>query len=420
MPARHAICIVVDGLRASALGCYGNTWAPTPALDQMASQSLVVDWMTCDSPYLEDFYHSVWHGCPAWSQAPTPDAVSPVLSDVLKDADVAVSCVTDATHLATIWPELANIPTFRPAKTSPGAPAPCAIHQLFETAVSHLADAMFTSDSSSPVSNLVWIHACGLHAAWDAPLERRGELLDEEDPPPLEFSSVPERIETSDPDEALSYRAAYAAQVGVLDEALAGLLAVIAEWQATNDSLVVLVGARGFALGEHRVIGANCDDLYSELLHVPLLLTAPGLSAPQRWQPLLQPFDLGSLLAAWFAGDGASSASSDADDCIAGALAGRDMSIAKNRRGEVAVRTPAWLMIGQASDSSDEEDLGGPGDPAQLFVKPDDRWEANEIAALRGEVLHAIQSAFEAAEPWPPSRGSETLELAPELIEPER
>ena len=42
------------------LGAYGNAWYATPALDALAAESLVFDWMWCDSPELAGFYRSVW------------------------------------------------------------------------------------------------------------------------------------------------------------------------------------------------------------------------------------------------------------------------------------------------------------------------------------------------------------------------
>ena len=62
MPNRNAIVIAVDGLRASALGAYGNTWHPTAALDRLASESLVFDWLIADSPQLAGFYRAAWFG----------------------------------------------------------------------------------------------------------------------------------------------------------------------------------------------------------------------------------------------------------------------------------------------------------------------------------------------------------------------
>ena len=51
MPA-NILVVVVDGLRASALGAYGNTTFSTPSLDQFAAESLLFDWCYAGSPEL--------------------------------------------------------------------------------------------------------------------------------------------------------------------------------------------------------------------------------------------------------------------------------------------------------------------------------------------------------------------------------
>jgi hypothetical protein len=60
-------------------------------------------------------------------------------------------------------------------------------------------------------------------------------------------------------------------------------------------------------------------------------------------------------------------------------LAGRQFVIATNDDGSRAIRTPAWMLIQRASDPEQLARTGGAGD-VELYLKPDDRWEANEIA----------------------------------------
>ena len=65
MPIQNIICISIDGLRASALGAYGDTWHPTPALDVLASESIVYDWMFCERPSLDGFFSTLWRDADA-------------------------------------------------------------------------------------------------------------------------------------------------------------------------------------------------------------------------------------------------------------------------------------------------------------------------------------------------------------------
>ncbi|MEX2027531.1 MAG: hypothetical protein WEH44_09520, partial [Pirellulaceae bacterium] len=60
MSLRSAVVIVVDRLGAAYLGPYGNTWLDTPALNALASRSLVCETVLAESPRLEDAYRSYW------------------------------------------------------------------------------------------------------------------------------------------------------------------------------------------------------------------------------------------------------------------------------------------------------------------------------------------------------------------------
>lgn len=62
MSAENFLVVAVDGLRAAALGAYGNTSFPTPALDEFAADSLLFDWCFGESVELPAIYHSLWCG----------------------------------------------------------------------------------------------------------------------------------------------------------------------------------------------------------------------------------------------------------------------------------------------------------------------------------------------------------------------
>ena len=65
--------IAVDGLRAAALGAYGNTTFPTPALDQFAAESLLFDWCFADAVELPAIYRSLWQSDDAAARSRSPE-----------------------------------------------------------------------------------------------------------------------------------------------------------------------------------------------------------------------------------------------------------------------------------------------------------------------------------------------------------
>jgi arylsulfatase A-like enzyme len=370
MTGRNALVLAVDGLRASALGAYGNSWHPTPALDALAAQSLVVDWMWCDSPELAGFYRAVW-------------GQDDALPRRLAEAGVATSLVTDAA-------ELGDASSFADAclvESSAEAPADdestTTLAGLLAVAVERL---QAWRDERRSGSRLLWIHARGYRGPWDAPPELRAGLLDEGDPHPSTIVAPPRFEATDDHDLLLSYRAAYAAQSIVLDQCVGGLLAALADLEFDENTLVILIGCRGFALGEHGVAGGDFAGLYSETLHVPCLLCMPGAVAPPpRLAGFAQPVDLRATLASWF---GVPHDAGDAIDLLA-ARAGADLprpfATAQGTGGEQALRTSEWLL--RVAPPPAVQHTAGADDVVELYAKPDDRWEANEVADRCGEVV---------------------------------
>src|SRR6516164_422391 len=44
-----AIVLIARGLQTGALGCYGNPWIDTPAVDSLAADGVVFDWHFADA-----------------------------------------------------------------------------------------------------------------------------------------------------------------------------------------------------------------------------------------------------------------------------------------------------------------------------------------------------------------------------------
>ena len=366
----HALVIAIDGLRASALGAYGNTWYDTPALDALAAQSTIHDWMWRRSTELADFYSDLWQGAQPLVRRLAEAGVSatlttddPALSDA-HAADFAEVC-----RLDMAVDELAP------------AVADTALARLFALAAHQLQTAGETivhgPETHGP--RLWWLHARGFYGPWDAPLSLRESLLDEEDPAPPTFLTPPPLSRAADHDELLVCRVAYAAQAKGLDECVGALMAALAESGLDSDTLVILVGCRGYALGEHGALGAS--GLYSETLHVPSLFRMPGASSPSpRFSKLTEPADLVATLAHWFGVE-------------APAPPARDFVVASGSDGERAIRTLAWMLR-----QPPQQDSIAPPPNAELYAKPDDRWEANEVASLCPDVAARLLAALDSAQ----------------------
>jgi hypothetical protein len=228
--------------------------------------------------------------------------------------------------------------------------------------------------------SILWLHSRGMAGPWDAPLDMRRQFADAEDPEPPDLIDPPEQRLASnfDPDALLGLAQAYAGQVALFDDCLGWLLESLDQHPLAGQTLIVLTAARGYPLGEHGRVGPCDQALYGELLHVPLVVRMPG-GEHERNQRLVQPGDLFAILANWL--------ESEAGICQSLGNAGQvACSIGPGQR---AIRTPAWFL---------RESIVGDEPVRELYAKPDDRWEANEVSSRCGEIVEVLAAQLDSFE----------------------
>lgn len=440
---QNAIVLIVDRLRASALGAYGNTWFETPRLDDLAGESFVFDQMLIDSPRLERLYRSYLTGKHALQPDQSPIASS--LVALLHNATqrrpaVATTLITDErllvnTPFAEAFGELIDLadggppeqpsPSQPPAAESPATEPPAAArdapevaHRIEATRQARLWEAgaywlaeeeAADADEADRSPFLLWIHAQGMAGPWDAPLELRNALVEEDDPAPPQNAAVPNRMLPADfdPDEIHGAACAYAGQVIALDACLGALLEPFRESRLSDNTLIVLLSLRGFPLGEHGRLGPNDEPLHEELVHVPCLVRLPGgEGAMARSQRLVQPADLFPTLLDWFGRDpprvataGESWLPTIRGDSPA-AEAVRPCAIISGQQRERGLRTPLWYLVSDTQKETTHESAGKTQKHSapQLYTKPDDRWEQNEISDRAGDVVESLVAAMKELE----------------------
>lgn len=379
---RSAIVVVVDRWGAGYLGPYGNTWLDTPALNKFASESFLCEHAIIDSPNLDGIYGSYWSA----RHALCPRSADPAMTWVsrLVDRRLDSVLVTDDPRVAQ-HPLAASFDSCQLVVPTESDVAQTGFESLFSAAAATIQEAM--------APGLVWVHSRGMSSAWDAPLELRRQFAGDDDPLPPDSLAVPCELldEDFDPDHLLGIVQSYAGQVALFDVCWSAFQAAVELCPLANGALWALTSSRGFPLGEHRRVGAYDDALHTELVHVPWMLRFPNESgAGMRSQALVQPADMGATVDEWLTGErrGASHGGLSLMDAV------RSEGLAPTREyacitadSQQAVRTPHWFWRRQLADR-DEPDL------QELYVKPDDRWEVNEIADRCLDQVASLQVAF--------------------------
>ncbi|MCC6509434.1 MAG: hypothetical protein IT423_10020 [Pirellulaceae bacterium] len=379
-----AVVIVVEGVGAAMLGPYGSATSTTPALNRLASTSLVLDQCFVDAFDLSPQLRSLWTAM----RAPHTQASTWSLWQELADHAIPGQLVTDSPEAAQVAQDCGcsqiTLVEVGVADATADAPAEaaedCSLMQVFAAAMEILA--------GESQLGVVWIHARGLRHAWDAPLDLRAAMADPEDPLPPDEIVVPhlELDVDSDPDIAVGWGQVAAAQIAVLDQAIDALDQTIQSRADAADWTWMFCSTGGVPLGEHGVIGTSLRLGYTEEIacaaiirpaHTPpvgtrraelcqlpdlpvTLLHAMGLSLAEQTQLWGRNM--------WHSGPPQISTAWPVEHTLAWI----------EDEQSLWIRTPAWSLV-QPDPSR-----------TQLFVKPDDRWEVSDISTRGAEVIEHL------------------------------
>ena len=157
--------------------------------------------------------------------------------------------------------------------------------------------------------------------------------------------------------------------------------------------LVSLLGARGFPLGEHRRVGGVDPRLYGEQLHVPWLIRFPDAAGRlARSGQLTTHLDLSPSLVDSIDGANVRRLAASARQCMAGRAHCHELG------GHRAIRTADWCLRQNADPPTADAGTRGWRRVAigcRLFVRPDDRWEANDVAKLCPDLVESLSKRLE-------------------------
>ncbi len=418
---RAAVVLVFDRLQPAFLGPYGGTACETPACNRLAAEGYVAEQCYADASELESIYLSYWSGKHALQRAGHFDEAT--------DASPAGRSLAEQLEAAGVHTELfSDDPRVASHRWAEGFGNRLAIDHGTSPAESDTAGAMRVAQVLAAAAErweqiespaLLWLHAAAWDDAWDAPYEFRQQWADPEDPAPPTFNDPPRRFSPStiDHDEVLGYVQAYVGQVAAWDACLDAFLESLNASPLADDTLLIVTSPRGYPLGEHGRVGDVPPALFNELLQQPLFIRFPRGTCPLvRDQGLVQPADLYATLLDWFNAEAEPEVEADieldtepdVDDTARFAsqsLWGRSLLprvqslpdmprriAAATTPGQLAVRTPHWLLrIVEADGAAPNRDAR-----LELYVKPDDRWEANEVSSRCESDLQKLRSLADA------------------------
>lgn len=371
----QVLVLNIPGLHLGYLGCYGNDWIDTPHFDRLAAEGVVFDQHIADAL----IHRTAWSGRYRW---PTAGPAEPTnrLEQTLKTQGI------DWKHL--------EVPLAKP-------------------------NAMLKHLRGNP-QGLLWIDLPSLAPPWHIPEEFLEPYFVEAEP--AEEDDTDESAQEIEPltpwldppvgpvqlDDRSWERLqnTYAGVVSHLDAQLGQLLDKLDESDLAEEVLLVVTSEHGLALGEHGILGNVRPWLHEERIHLPLLMRFPdGSQAGRRVGEFTQPVDLfATLLAAVGVDAPAELESHNLLPLARGATTPvREFAYTALQQGdrlEWALRTRSWSFLlpkQQAVDDSPRE--------RQLYVKPDDRWEVNNLVQHHLELAEELEAKLRAVSTPPEGPG---------------
>jgi arylsulfatase A-like enzyme len=364
----RVLMLDIDGLQPAYIGPYGCEWVPTPTLDRWAAAGVVFDQHFADCP--EPTTTSWRTGRHALAPGTTTvDLLADLRSRGVRTARIGPSSESAGWDIEVLTGRDADAADLKPTRR--------AVRQAIEQ-IGDAADAFLRVKIESVLP------------PWPVPEAELAELLgqDEEDPDAW-AGDLPARINPADDEAFGRLQWSYAAAVATFDNQLAKLLADCRKRGWGKDALWILTAGRGFPLGEHGPVGFADADVHEELVHLSLMMRWPhDEHAGTRVGSLTQPADLAPTLRQVFglpfecAGDPWMGRSLVALAC-GGDTPVRDRAVSGVRLGEKTYwgyRTTEWYLMVDGE--------------RRLFVKPDDRWEVNDVQSRNQELAEVMEREF--------------------------
>jgi arylsulfatase A-like enzyme len=373
------LVLQASALHLGFLGCYGNAWIATPCLDRLAAESVVFDLHIADVVGSQ----SCWTGRMLEK--------GPALPDLLKSAGNSFVYLEASETTAE---------TLHRAK-----------HALARVAKKE--------------DWLLWVDLPSLHPPWRIEAEEAGDESEEmpeeddglsetseddeeptelsEDDGELAESQEEDEIPTLLPDPPIGsldptdlnlwerIRTTYAQVVMGLDDDLGCFLEEMGA-AILDDITLIFTANRGLALGEHGVVGDYRPWPHDEVVHLPLIVRQPqAQDSGKRVFALTQPVDLAATLMDLFQVPKSSLEGRSWLPLLAGqAMTIRDSAPTLWTVGdfsERALRTLEWAFI------LPEVKPDQPPRPIQLYAKPEDRWEANNLIQQHLDLAEELERA---------------------------
>lgn len=276
---RSVLLVVVDTLRADALGVYGANHGATPNLDSLAQRALLFRRAYAVSSWTHPSVASLLTGQPPATFQPGAQRYvpedRPTLAEVFRAHGYRTAAFVANPMMA---PELGfgrGFESYRGYGPWVSGLAPLEN----KTKAAEVADEAIAwlQEHGSSGSWFLYVHFMDPHWPYEPELSRLRPFWKGDLPPPEAIAAINQQVrarEATPPIVALA-RSLYFASVSQVDAEIGRLLRVLEARGLAPRTVVVVTADHGEEFGDHSGV-LHARTLYEEVLRVPLLVGVPG------------------------------------------------------------------------------------------------------------------------------------------------
>lgn len=401
--SRRAIVLSFDLLNLGFLGCYGSEWVETPHFDRLASRSTVFDNHFAEDVTPGAAGHAWWTGYYQFPRSAEQQQSQTPFTTRLHAAGIGTRLIAEE-HAAGVT---GDPPPFDMVETVTGSeglnakPARTPFARLVRRGLERL------SELSAPGKDgLLWLKSAGVPVPWLPPHELAAAYLEDDE--------LSER-QDDESDWRVS-QAMYAGYVSLLDHWLGELLEGIERHFKDDPPLLIVTAAQGSLVhdleplldqlrrsarkleaGEATPFSAR--ELQNEIVHTPFFVSLPGGDAAgTRRDELVQTVDLAPTLLEWFG------LKTEAADCEGKSLLPllqgegpwqREYACMGEGDRLYGIRTADYHCVAELLvDNSQSAEEEGQAERVQLYIKPDDFWEVNDISGQAPDIAASLTATL--------------------------
>ena len=267
--------VIIDTLRADHLGCYGYDRDTSPFIDSLAASGITFTHFQANSPWTLPSHASIWTGLSVQSHSAgirdeLTYGLNPDLSTIptiLGDQGYVTLGFVNSRLLCDMLGFSRGFDHYELNQAGHGMAG-----QTVDSVI-----AWFTENIGNPSPKLVVIHLFDPHAPYDPP-DGFDRAFSDTGVSGIDDWVVDSLNELTNPEDLDHLLDMYDGEIAWVDHQLGRLFNELDDLGCMDNALVIITSDHGEEFLDHGDI-SHGHSLYQELLHIPLVISGPGVPA---------------------------------------------------------------------------------------------------------------------------------------------